>query len=390
MQWFKSGRHAGFRRIYDVLANRVGFLRNARRQSAICAQADGDGPRSGAASRCRQTARVAALLVLGFCLHNSAFAVSTCAATSGLPQTLTFPGTIKVGSNLQPGDTIPGTTVPFAITGSCVLGIGSPNTIQVGSAIVACTENGGSTEVMSGVYSTGIAGIGMRIRNSAGTAITNATGSACTSVIATIGAGGAFNFSGTLELVRLSGTIPANASLTPGNFAFIFGVYNTGYVLNSDVSRTPAVSSYIAPSGNIVLNNLTCTVSNPASVTLPTVSSGGMPAVGSVTGTTPFTIGLNCTGSAVVGITLDAAPIVHVDNPAAGLLSVVSGGATGYDIQVLQANHNPMPLQTRVPQGSIAANQQYNYSFFAQYQRVAASTTPGAVTSALIFTFDYQ
>ncbi|HBD32455.1 MAG TPA: fimbrial protein, partial [Cupriavidus sp.] len=66
---------------------------------------------------------------------------------------------------------------------------------------------GGATEVMPGVYTTGVSGVGMRLRNGSGTPIVNGSGLNCFSVIAQIGAGGSYNFSGTLELVRIAGTI---------------------------------------------------------------------------------------------------------------------------------------------------------------------------------------
>lgn len=161
------------------------------------------------------------------CFHGHAYAVTNCVAMSGLPNALNFPGSVKVTSDLQPGDTIPNTTQYFAVTGTCVLGKGSPATIQVGSSIVACTLSGGSVEVMPGVYTTPVTGIGMRLRDGSGNPVTNAGGQACKSSIGTIGSGGSYSFSGSLELVRLSGTIPNNGTLSGGAVgvgAFAFGV----------------------------------------------------------------------------------------------------------------------------------------------------------------------
>jgi type 1 fimbria pilin len=340
-------------------------------------------------SRGARLGRMFGLLIFGLCLHTPAHAVTNCVATSGLPQALTYPSVIQVNSTLQPGDTIPNTTKPFTITGSCKIGAGSSSTkVQVGSSIVMCDVASSAAEVMSGVYSTGVSGVGMRVRNSSGALLTGASGGSCKSSIGTVQAGGAYSFSGTTELVRTSGTIAAGSVLTSSGVAFAFGVYNTGLLVNVDTGSALSYSE-LYPSGSITIQNITCNVTYPATVTLPTITASTLASVGAVAGTTPFSIGLNCSNSAKVGITMDAAGASSVDNASAGLITA-QGGAKGYDIQILQANRTPMPLQTSVSQGSIVANQKYNYPFFVQYQRVSATTTPGALSGTMVFSFDYQ
>lgn len=332
-------------------------------------------------------ARVAALLAFGLGLCGPAHAFCT---SPSLPINLPYGASLKIATSLPVGAVIPGSERTFSISGTCELGERNgpyPNTVEVGSTIVACTSDGGSQEISPGLYSTGIAGIGMQLLDGSGTPISGGTSQLCYDRISTIQAGGAFSFSGTLRLVRIAGTIPANANFTPALAEWQFGVYNTGYVLNYN----NALSS-LHPSGTIVLNTLTCNVNYPAAVALPAVGVGALGAVGASAGSTHFSIGLRCDDSAVVGITMDAAPGYAVQTPAAGVLGIQggTGQAAGVGVQILDRNFNPVPLQQRVGMGSIAASQQAQYDFYARYYRTATPVTPGPVSSALVFTFDYQ
>jgi hypothetical protein len=261
--------------------------------------------------------RMLAVLAFAMGMQTSAHAAA-CTNTSGLPNAISYPGTVAVSSNLLPGDTIPGTVRTFSMSGTCTIGWGGPMTIQVGSSIVACTRDGGSTEVMPGVYTTGVSGVGMRLRNSSGTPIVNGSGQACFSSIAQIGAGGSYNFYGTLELVRISGPI-LNGSVM-NNAAWAFGVYNTNGLLNDDSID----ASQIYPAGAITLKSIACTPTFPAVVQLPTINQGALSA-GSA-GATAFAIGLRCDTGAQVGISLDAAAGLSVIDANNGILSVQTGG----------------------------------------------------------------
>lgn len=158
----------------------------------------------------------------------------------------------------------------------------------------------------------------MRLRNSSGTPIVNGSGQACFSSIAQIGAGGSYNFYGTLELVRISGPI-LNGSVM-NNAAWAFGVYNTNGLLNDDSID----ASQIYPAGAITLKSIACTPTFPAVVQLPTINQGALSA-GSA-GATAFAIGLRCDTGAQVGISLDAAAGLSVIDANNGILSVQTGG----------------------------------------------------------------
>ncbi|GMG94036.1 hypothetical protein Cmtc_52560 [Cupriavidus sp. TKC] len=221
----------------------------------------------------------------------------------------------------------------------------------------------------------------MRLRNGSGTPIVNGSGLNCFSVIAQIGAGGSYNFSGTLELVRIAGTIVSGSVMN--NAAWLFGVFSTGGVLKND----DFYASRIYPAGAITLKSIACTPTFPAVVRLPTVNQRALSA--GTAGATSFAIGLRCDASAQVGISLDAAAGLSVIDANNGILSVQTGGAGGVGVQIVDQHQAPVRLQSRVNMGTISANVQNSFPFMARYMRVG-TVTAGTVTSAMTFTFDYQ
>lgn len=337
--------------------------------------------------------KLIAVLAIGLCLQATSHAASLCSATTGLPGPQIFSPTVAVSNSLQPGDTIPGTSRPFSIAGTCTLGKGTPSTIQEGGNIVACTLDTGSIEISPGIYTTTVSGVGMRLLDGSGTPVLHGSGQNCYSVIGQVGAGGSFSFSGTYELVRVAGVIPNGASLSggpAGTGAWAFGVYNTNVVLNADRGNIYTGSSSIYPVGNIALKNIACNVVAPSVVALPTVSvstllSGGL-------GATNFNISLKCDSDSVVGITLDAAPGIGVIDADSGTIDLlgVSGGATGVGVQVLEQNQKPMALRARNDFGSISANVTFVHPYYVRYVRTVGALNAGIVKSAITFTMDYQ
>lgn len=340
----------------------------------------------------RYCVRLVAVMVLGLGFHATSHAASQCAASSGLPGPLSFTPNVAVPANLQTWATIPGTPRNFTITGVCALGKGTPNTIQAGSQIVACTLNTGSVEISPGIYTTTVNGVGMRLRDSAGNPVLNGSGQNCYSVISQIGAGGAFSFSGTYELVRVPGTIANGAVLSGGPTgagAWAFGVYNTNIVLNADRGNIYSGNSSIYPTGDITLRNISCTVMAPSTVTLPTVSASSL-AVGQGSGAKNFSIGLTCDNDSVVGITLDAAPGITIVDASHGILGLQgTSSATGIGVQILEENGSVVPMQARNDFGSVRANVTFVHPYYARYIRVG-SVSAGSVNSAMVFTMDYQ
>ncbi|MCY1293788.1 Fimbrial protein [compost metagenome] len=347
---------------------------------------------------CGQLALV--LLMFAAALVHVGSAQADCKAFSGLPQFRNYNMSVVVPDSLPAGATIPGTYRPFNMTGACTSDAypGRPSGPALGSRIVACTVNGTASPVpgIPGVYTTGIAGVGMALLDASGNRLLNAQTQLCASNFGLLEGGGTapytltYNLAGAIELVKTSpaGTPVSSGTLTSGNAAWLFGVYDTGWVLNYYAGGNLDPSK-ISPLGNLQVSSVTCTVTSPSTVTLPKVGLSALSSPGAVAGGTPFNIGLVCNKDLQVGIRMEAAAGTPVVDPATGGLGS-QGTAQGVGIQLLKSDFSPMPLNQRVDLGSISANGQVNYGYFAQYKRIGSPLTPGTVQSQMVFTFEYQ
>src|SRR6266702_2385863 len=139
-----------------------------------------------------------------------------------LPMTLTY-GNIAVSNSLAVGDVIPGTVKTFTLAGKC----GASKTYNI--PVVACASGQSLVAGMPGVFTTGLAGVGMRMRNSSGTPL-NSSGTCSTDAsLGNTAADGSFNVSGTVELVKTGATTAG----TIANAKYVTGILNTGVQLNN-------------------------------------------------------------------------------------------------------------------------------------------------------------
>lgn len=330
--------------------------------------------------------------------------LANCIADTGFPATVTYGPTLYVASSLGRGDTIPGTVRPFAASGTCTRDRNgpAPRVPTEGSEIVVCTRSSGSVAVpgIPGVYTTGIDGIGMAIRDRYGNRVINAEGQQCHSVFDYLTASGnptrplAYNISGSVELVKTtpSGTPVSGGVLSPNLYQFLFGVYETLWLLGGHIDSNP---SAVMPSGNIAIGSVTCMVDYPSSITLPTVDRMAFPTPGSAAGETPFAIGLVCDQRTRVGITMDAAPGVPMRDAGSGTVGLLNEGANGvaagFGLQLLEGSPlRAMPLRVRTEFAELTANVRGTHQYAVRYVRSGASTQPGIVESVVVFTFDYQ
>ncbi|MCY1433410.1 Fimbrial protein [compost metagenome] len=281
-------------------------------------------------------------------------------------------------ATLNDGDTIPGTVRHFSFSGHC--GYSASNQ-EPGSPIIACYYGSPVNEVMSGVYATGVAGVGIRLRNSAGQVVTGA-GIQCDSRGSGLGvldSQNNYSINVSIEFVK-TGPITGGA-LNPTQTRFGFGVYQG--------NGLGGASNYIGFSGNLAVKSVTCSVNSPSTVRLPAVGLSSLSQMGTIARRTPFNIGLVCNSDLKVRIRMEPAAGVTSVDPAAGILDS-QGSAQGVGIQLLKSDFLPMPLNQRVDMGNISANGQVNYGFFAQYLRTGATITPGTVQSQMVFTFEYE
>ncbi len=337
----------------------------------------------------RVWSRVSKLLAVPLCLGLLALIspsanADSCSSSIAMPYMQTL-AQMMVPSNLPVGSTIPNSTYSFTLSGACTP---KGTYIYSGAPVVSCYYGTG-TEVMSGVYSTGLAGVGIRLRNSKGQPMVNASGQYCdtrSAGLGTLDANLKYSFTVTVEFVK-TGTITGGAVASAQTW-FGFGVYN-GPGLGG------AGKNYIGFNGNVVVQNLTCTVTNPTNVSLASVKLRDIPNIGDTANPTPFALGLRCDNTVVVGVTFDATGGTPIKSAANGVFGSQnegsSGVATGVGVQLISAGTNtPVPLQQRIALGSLAANTQATYPYQFRYYRHSATGTPGKVNGTMVLTFDYQ
>lgn len=331
--------------------------------------------------------RLRPLLVIASLLLATNAAHAACTASPAMPY-LQVMNNMAVATSLAIGDTIPGTIRSFQFSGKC--DTVAPNVVP-GAQIISCYYGSG-TEVLSGVYSTGIAGIGIRLRNAQGQPMVHASGYSCDTRAANLGTLNTdmtYSISVSVEFVKTAASL-GSGSLDPAQMRFGFGVYQGGS--NGALGGS---NNYIGFSGSATPRQLTCNVNYPANVNLPAVSLASLASTGATAGTTPFSIGLQCDGAAAVGITFDGAAGTPEQSAASGVLGSMNQGSAGVasnvGIQLVNgATLAPIALGVRNDLGSIVANQASSYRYQVRYYSLSATPGAGTVTGAAVFTFDYQ
>ncbi len=180
----------------------------------------------------------------------------------------------------------------------------------------------------------------------------------------------------TIELVKtgpiadgttLQGSLASFKAGTPGNF-IIDAVINLANSL-----------TFSAPACQVSTSNIT--------VALPTVTSQAFSGIGSVAGTTPFSIGLTCSSGATVRITLDTATPV-AGQP--GVIAPSSGSTGGVGVQVLDSS-GTTPVSFGVAQTIGATpNGALSVNYFARYYQTGSTVSAGLLGATATFTLSYQ
>ncbi len=293
---------------------------------------------------------------------------------------------MAVAVNLAVGAEIPGTRRNYTFSGRCVAD--GNQSIYAGAPIIACYYGSGR-EITPGVYSTGVAGIGIRLRNAAGQPMINAFGTGCdtrAAALGTLAADFSYAVSVSIEFVK-TGAI-GQGSLDPAQTLFGLGVYHSAVGLGRG-------GNHIGFTGSATPRQITCTRRAPTTVALPDATASSLSGNGSTTGFAPFSIGLTCDGAAVVGISFDGAGGTPVRSASTGVLGIqnegAAGVASGVGVQLIDGGtYSPVPLQTRNHLGNISANGMASYRYAFRYHSLSARPSPGAVRGAMVFTFDYQ
>ena len=137
----------------------------------------------------------------------------------------------------------------------------------------------------------------------------------------------------------------------------------------------------------ITFTTPSCTiVTDPINVTLPTVTTSAFTGVGSVSGKTPFQIGLSCPpATAVAKITMHT---TMADSHPGVIKPAGAGFAAGIGVQVLDANSNPMVFEIQTVVNP--PNATTSIPYFAQYFQTAPTVSGGNVKGTVTFDIFYQ
>ncbi|MDD5411252.1 MAG: fimbrial protein [Methylobacter sp.] len=303
------------------------------------------------------------------------------------PATLDFSpaGPYSVSRDTAVGSTL--ATASVGITANGFLSLLSLCTLTEKSTVVG-------TVLSSGIYSTGVDGIGVSFY---------------------------VNTQGNLNLITSSGVstqiripAPGSASVSlPGIEAHLVvtGPVASGQTLSSmplvHVNVTgslgclwlvgqPAQQNLNTQFSNNTVTPITCSVTTSSvSVTLPNVSITSLSSVGQTSGDTRFDIGLNCQSGANVYVTLTDAT---KPNNTTSLLSLgPSSTAAGVKLRILKSDGNPVSFG---PDSAVAGTSNQwlvgssastnDIPLTVQYYRAGGALKPGAVNAAATFTMSYQ
>lgn len=299
-----------------------------------------------------------------------------------LPALLSL-ASISVPTSLPVGETIPGTERSVHIAGDCY------TALDAGHQIIACYHGlGRETPNIPGVYESGVAGIGVSLRNSKGERVMGAADQICTTrssvgqVSDSSGSDGsfAFSFDVSLELVKTSEVVTAG-TLTSGNTQFNFGV---------DQVESLGYPNTLSYSGDVVVKEVTCTVS-PKSLT---IILGDFPVsrftgAGTVVAQSTFNIGMLCDQDVQPEMMIASANGYETNFPGVIKLTPESGVATGVGVRMLFNGQIPAfgQYMSTFP---TYANMQSQYPFSVSYEQTSAEVTPGTANTVATITVAYK
>jgi len=153
-------------------------------------------------------------------------------------------------------------------------------------------------------------------------------------------------------------------------------------------SGNPKIEAF-ALGNSVTFVTSSCSVNtNPINVTLPTISTTALGSVGATAGTTPFTIGLTCTGAAGMSVSVT----MNYNGSASGIQGVLlptSGSTSGIGVQVLDQTNTPITFGTAEAEGTTTVGQM-SIPYSARYYQTAATITPGTLAASATFTLTYQ
>lgn len=306
---------------------------------------------------------------------NQAFA--TCESTPVLPYTFTL-GSVAVSNSLPIGSDIPGSQKNLTISGSC------PTSSQPGDLIIACYYGAGNeVDGYPGVYDTGVAGIGIALKNAAGQKI-HGEGTHCNTTatpLGTLDSNRKYNYSVTLSLVKTANQI-GTGTLFQNETRFGMGVYNKDPIGDN-------VNNYVAYDGDIKYRPVTCNIPPTLLIDLGNVEASKFTGVGTYSETVGKTIAISCDDTVEVKALLNGQ---FADADQAVLkLSSETNAAQGIGVQML---FNSLPMDTTEKGNIVGTITEVNGSLTIplqfRYYQYAPSIQAGSGNTTATLELQYQ
>lgn len=314
--------------------------------------------------------RLAYLFLAILCAGWHASSWAECKTTVGLPAVINY-GSIAVSNSLAVGAVIPATERPVRIVGTCT----SANLFN--QPVVACPTGPSAVAGMTGVYTTGLAGVGMRLVDINGVPMVGTGQCSTTSFLGTTDSAGHFDVSGTFALIKTGPITPG----TLGAASYNTGIFQKSVTLNDNNNTISALST--TPIKAVACSVMTGTANQ--TVTLPIMTTHSLSSPGQTSGTTPFQIRMSCVEGVAVSVSFES---VSGESGVASVLGS-TGSASGIGIQLLDSTRAALVLkQPLVITHSTTGD--FTMSFFAQYYRLNSAIGAGSVNGAAIFTMSYQ
>ncbi|MCM7774742.1 fimbrial protein [Enterobacter asburiae] len=320
------------------------------------------------------------LLVVGTAAFFMPHAKASC-STPDMPKMINV-ATLSVPTTLAVGATIPGSEQTVHVAGNC------DHPYESGMEIISCYYGSGS-EIpgLTGVYDSGVPGVGVALMNDKGQRITGGGLAACDSRSTPIGYVSndgmqSFDFNVTLELVKTSEAVQSG-TLMQAQTEFGIGVYG------NDGIGSPNVISY---AGNVNFQNVTCSV-------LPrnlTVDLGDFPvssfvSVGTLSSPAQnFDVTVNCNSTVQPEVKVTSSNGYETAFEGVLKLTQQTGMATGVGVQMVFDN-NIATFDTYVnTQREAVANETLAIPFQVRYEQVSDVVTPGPANTVATITLAYK
>lgn len=311
----------------------------------------------------------AAVLVLGLMLGMSGQARANCSFSNGSSTgtyLVTLPATITVNPNAVVGDTLY-TSAPIGISPTIYFTCSGSGNAWGLKNIAA-----GTPAQNVNLFDSGVTGVGYRISQKGSYIYPypyfSLDGSNSWQESDAV----------TIELVK-TGPISNGSLLQTGQLAKFLAGSSAGQITDA-IIQIVNTTTFVAPA---------CTVTTKSIiVTLPTVSSANFTGVGSVAGTTPFTIGLTCSSGTTLRIQLDTSA------PVAGRPGVIAPSAGGgmakrVGVQLLDGTGTPVDFGSAQTVGA-TPNGNLSVNYFARYFQTGTPVGAGVIQASATFTLSYQ